>query len=132
MPETVATKADVLKYVDELKSSYTEQLATILFNRAGGNFMATTAPGNIATYLRPEQLGSILRLVYQDQKNASSKVVEKEKQGDKNIKKKQKAGNKKVEVNDLEKKIAQILTNYKAKKDDLYQKEFLASMLKVF
>ena len=126
-PEAVAAKADVLKYVDELKSSYTEQLATILFNRAGGNFMETTAPGNIATYLKPEQIGSILRLIYQDQKNLSRKVFEKEKQGKENIKNKQKSGNKKVEINDLEKKISQYIASLKIQKKGLPGQAFAAN-----
>ena len=67
-----AKKALIVAYTKGLKNTATEQLASVIFNRVDGDFRLTAAPNNLGTYLTPEIIGNILRLIYEDSKKESA------------------------------------------------------------
>ena len=68
-------KDEVIIYTKGLGYTATETLVSQLFNRVVGDFRMAAAPGSFGTYLTPEIIGNILRLIYEDSKAAATSVA---------------------------------------------------------
>ena len=76
--DQVADKAkvqEIVTYAQGLKYTAPEVLVSMLFNRVKGDFVLTTAPRNFGTYLTPEIIGNILRLIYEYSKKSDEGSV---------------------------------------------------------